>query len=168
MSELTTNLQAMISEAGLAQIDAWIAKYPQEERQSAVMAALHIVQDEKGYLSDEVMDAVADYLQMPKVAVYEVASFYTMYQRKPIGRHTVNVCTNISCMLRGSQEVVTALESCLGVSMGETTADNQFTLNKVECLGACVHAPVVQIDKTYHELVEPENVATLLDEYRGQ
>lgn len=166
--QVMTNLQSIISQSALARIDNWIAKYPDDQRQSAVMAALRIVQEETGFLTEVMMDAVAEYLHMPKIAVYEVASFYTMYQRKPVGRHSVNVCTNVSCMLRGSQAVLTALEAHLNVSVGGTTADNEFTLNFVECLGACANAPVVQIDKTYHEDVTPEGVVAMLDEYREQ
>lgn len=158
-------LKKMVSPAGLKDIDHWIAKYPAEERQSAVMSTLRIVQEEHGYLTQELMDAVADYLEMPPIAVYEVASFYTMYEHAPHGKHLINVCTNISCKLRGSAEIVDHLEARLGIKLGETTEDGQFTLRKVECLGACVHAPVIQVDKDYHENLTTESVDKVLEQY---
>ena len=147
------------------EIDAWVAKYPLNERQSAVMGALMIVQEEQGYLTSEAMDAVAAYLDMSPIAVYEVATFYTMYERSPTGRHVLNVCTNISCLLRGSSEIVKKLENKLQIKVGETTSDGRFTLRSVECLGACVNAPMMQINKNYHENLTPETLDSLLEEY---
>jgi len=147
-----------------AEIDQWIAKYPPERKQSAVMAALRIVQDANGgWLTSELMDAVADYLDMPRIAVYEVATFYSMYELKPVGRHKICMCTNISCMLCGSEQVVSHLEDKLGIRMGETTPDGKFTLKEVECLGACVGAPVVQIGRQYFEKLTPEKIDEILD-----
>jgi len=147
-----------------AEIDQWIAKYPPERKQSAVMAALRIVQDANGgWLTSELMDAVADYLDMPRIAVYEVATFYSMYELKPVGRHKICMCTNISCMLCGSEQVVSHLEDKLGIRMGETTPDGKFTLKEVECLGACVGAPAVQIGKQYFENLTPEKIDEILD-----
>lgn len=146
-------------------INHWIAKYPVEERQSAVMSTLRIVQEEHGYLTTELMDAVAEYLDMAPIAVYEVASFYTMYEHKPIGRHLINVCTNISCQLRDSAQVVNHLEKKLGIRLGETTDDGRFTLRSVECLGACVNAPMMQVDKEYHENLTPESIDAALEQY---
>jgi NADH-quinone oxidoreductase subunit E len=158
-------LQQFISEAGLAEVDRWVAKFPSDQKQSAVMAALMEVQDTQGYLTDASMDAVAAYLEMPPVAVYEVASFYSMYRMKPAGRHTIGVCTNITCQLRGSRAIVDALQDTLGVSEGETTQDGRFTLCSVECLGACVNAPMMQVNKTYHENLTVEALDGVLDNY---
>jgi NADH-quinone oxidoreductase subunit E len=134
-----------------------------DQKQSAVMAALRIVQDANGgSLNIELMDAVAAYLDMPPMAVYEVATFYSMYELKPVGKHKVCVCTNISCMLRGSEEIVDHLEKKLGVKLGETTADGKVTLKEVECLGACTGAPMLQIGNTYHEHLTPEKVDEIL------
>ncbi len=147
-----------------SEIDQWVAKYPAEWKQSAVMAALRIVQDDNGgYLTEELMDKVADYLDMPAIAVYEVATFYSMYELKPVGRHKICVCTNISCMICGSESIVEHLESKLGIKLGQTTEDGQFTLKEVECLGACGGAPMLQIGKQYYENLTPELVDSILD-----
>ncbi|ARG96397.1 NADH-quinone oxidoreductase subunit NuoE [Legionella micdadei] len=161
----TKLLRQLITSARVDEIDHWIAKYPSEEKQSAVMAALRIVQEEHGYLTPELMDAVAEYLDMPPIAVYEVASFYTMYEHKPIGRHLINVCTNISCKLCGSSEVVSYLEKKLRVKLGETTTDGRFTLRSVECLAACANAPMMQVDKDYHENLTAEKIDKVLEQY---
>jgi len=147
-----------------AAIDKWIAKYPPEQKQSAVLPALTIVQEHnQGWLSQELMDAVADYLQMPKVSVYEVATFYTMYDLKPVGRHKINVCTNISCMLSGCEEIVQHLEKRLNIGFNETTPDGKFTLKEVECLGACANAPAIHLGKHYYENLTPEKVDEILE-----
>lgn len=130
------------------------------------MSALRIVQEEHHFLTPELMDAVADYLEMPSIAVYEVATFYSMYEHKPLGKHLINVCTNISCKLRGSAEVVEYLESRLGIKLGATTDDKRFTLRSVECLGACVNAPMMQIGKTYHEDLTTEKIDQILEQYQ--
>ncbi|MGM0593631.1 MAG: NADH-quinone oxidoreductase subunit NuoE [Pseudomonadota bacterium] len=161
MSEQKTEL---LNEASRADIDRWIAKYPPEQKQSAVMAALRIAQEQNGgWLNDALIEAVADYLEMPPVAVYEVATFYSMYELEPVGRHKICVCTNISCMLCGSDQVVEHLQSKLGIGFGETTEDGRFTLKEVECLGACVNAPMFSIGKTYYEKLTPEKVDQILD-----
>ncbi|HHL0316895.1 TPA: NADH-quinone oxidoreductase subunit NuoE [Legionella pneumophila] len=147
-------------------IDHWISKYPKDQKQSAVMSALRIVQEEHGHLTTELMNAVAEYLDMPPIAVYEVANFYTMYEHKPVGRHLINVCTNISCMLRDSAGVVEHLEKKLGVNLGGTTEDGRFTLRSVECLGACVNAPMMQVDKDYHENLTAESIDKVLEQYQ--
>lgn len=159
-------IRQFVTAAGLKEIDKWVDKYPKDEKQSAVMSALMTVQDEQGHLTKEMMDAVADYLDMPAIAVYEVATFYSMYEHKPIGRHLVNVCTNISCKLRNSAGVVDHLEKKLAIKLGETTADGLFTLRSVECLGACVNAPMMQVDKDYHENLTAEKIDAVLDQYR--
>lgn len=155
-----------VSPERIRDIDEWINKYPDEQRQSAVMSALRIAQEEHGYLTPQLMDAVADYLDMPAIAVYEVATFYTMYEKKPIGRNLVNVCTNVSCKLRGSAEVVDHLQKSLGIELGETTSDGRFTLRSVECLGACVNAPMMQVNKNYHENLTMDTIDQVLEQYK--
>lgn len=145
------------------EINSWIAKYPADQQQSAVMAALRIVQDANGgYLTQALMDAVADYLAMPPIAVYEVATFYSMYELKPVGKHKICVCTNISCLLNGSDQVVQHLTQKLGIGLGETTADQRYTLKEVECLGACCNAPVMQISRQYYENLTPAKIDQIL------
>jgi NADH-quinone oxidoreductase subunit E len=147
-----------------AQADKHIAKYPAGRQQSAVMPLLDLAQRQNGgWLSKEAMSHVADVLGMPLMRVYEVASFYTMYNLAPVGRHLVQVCTTTPCWLRGANEVVAACEKHLGIHVGETTADGQFTVREVECLGACVNAPVVQVADDYYEDVSPEHMTKLLD-----
>ncbi|HXH54159.1 MAG TPA: NADH-quinone oxidoreductase subunit NuoE [Gammaproteobacteria bacterium] len=146
-------------------IDQWLTKYPSNQRQSAVLYALKVVQTEnKGWLTESLMDAVAAYLGMPKIAVYEVATFYNLFELKPVGKHKISVCTNISCMLCDSESIVQHLKQRLGINMGETTPDGQFTLKEVECLAACGGAPAVQIGRVYHEKVTPEKIDTILSE----
>lgn len=160
-------LHQFMSAKRMHEINHWISKYPKEQRQSAVMSTLRIVQEEHGHLTTELMDAVANYLDMPSIAVYEVASFYTMYEHKQTGRHSVNVCTNISCLLRDSSSVVEHLQNKLGIKLGETTDDGRFTLRAVECLGACVNAPMMQVDKDYHEnLTTEESIDKVLEQYQ--
>lgn len=159
-------LHQMMPENKMHDIDLWISKYPADQRQSAVMSALRIVQEEHGHLTTALMDAIADYLDMAPIAVYEVASFYTMYEHKPVGKHLVNVCTNISCLLRDSAGVVDHLQKKLGIKLGETTDDGRFTLRSVECLGACVNAPMMQVDKDYHENLTAESIDAVLEQYQ--
>ena len=155
----------LLSSHARAEIDHWVARYPVEQKQSAVLAALREVQHENGgYLTTELMDAVADYLDMPPIAVYEVASFYSMYELKPVGRHSVSVCTNISCMLRGGDAVLAHIERKLGIKLGESTPDGKFYLKREEeCLAACTGAPMMQVDHVYYEHLTPEKVDQVLD-----
>lgn len=154
----------LIGEKELQEIDLWIAKYPVEERQGAVMAALRIVQDANdGSLNQDLMDAIAEHLDMPPIAVYEVATFYSMYEHKAVGKHKICVCTNISCMLRGSEKIVEHLENKLGIKFGQVTEDGKFSLKEVECLGACCGAPMFQIGKHYYENLTPEKVDDILN-----
>lgn len=158
------NNNELLTAESRTEIDRWIAKYPADQKQSAVMAALRIAQEQNGgWLSTELMDAVAHYLDMEPIAVYEVATFYSMYELKPVGRHKICVCTNISCMLCGSEEIVSHLEKRLGIKMGETTEDGRFSLKEVECLGACVNAPMFQIGRGYYENLTPEKVDEILE-----
>lgn len=136
----------MLSPEAMQKIDREIAKYPPEQRQSAVMSALAIVQDENGHLTPELMDRVAEYLGMPAIAVYEVATFYAMYDLAPVGKHKLCICTNLPCALSGATEAAQHLKRRLGVGYGETTADGQFTLREGECFGACGDAPVVLVN----------------------
>ncbi len=162
-------MSSLISDVARADIDRWIEKYPEDQKQSAVMAALRIVQDENdGSITTDLMDEVAAYLDMPPISVYEVATFYSMYEREPVGRHKLCVCTNISCMLKNSKGVVDHLEERLGIGLGEVTEDGMFSLKEVECLGACVNAPVMQIGEHYHEHLNPEKIDRLLDELRQE
>ncbi|MDX2345630.1 MAG: NADH-quinone oxidoreductase subunit NuoE [Legionella sp.] len=158
-------MRQFVSEESLKEIDTWVKKFPKDQKQSAVMQSLMLVQENQGYLTQPAMDAVAEYLDMPAVAVYEVASFYSMYRVKPAGRHSINVCTNITCQLRDARVIFDALQKKLGVNAGETTKDGRFTLCAVECLGACVNAPMMQVDKDYHENLTIDALDTVLDKY---
>jgi len=136
----------MLTADSLAKIDQAVAKYPPEKKQSAVMAALTVAQDEKSHLSTEVMNFVASYLGMPPIAVYEVASFYAMYDLKPVGRHKLCICTNLPCALSGAEDAAEHLKRKLGIDWNETTADGRFTLKQGECFGACGDAPVMLVN----------------------
>ncbi len=136
----------MLSAESLKKIDREIAKFPPEQKQSAVMAALAIVQEERGWLSTESMDEVAAYLGMPPIAVYEVASFYNMYELAPVGRHKLTVCTNLPGALSGGNHAAEHLKKKLGIDFNETTADGCFTLKEGECMGACGDAPVMLVN----------------------
>ncbi|MBA1148095.1 NADH-quinone oxidoreductase subunit NuoE [Ectothiorhodospiraceae bacterium WFHF3C12] len=147
------------------EIDEWLAKYPPEGRRSAVIPALHVAQEGNGgWLSEELLDAVAEYLDIPPVAVYEVATFYSMFDLKPTGRHKVNVCTNIACMLNGADELLEHIEKRLGIQLGETTPDGRITLKREEeCLAACAGAPMMLVDEAYYTDLTPERVDEILD-----
>ena len=162
-NKLDSKIQ-LISEQSRADIDGWIKKYPEEQKRSAVMAALRIVQDQNnGHLTNDLMDAVAEYLDMPTIAVYEVATFYSMYELEPVGRHKICLCTNISCMLCGSDNIVEHMTQLLGITLGQTTPDGRFTLKEVECLGACVDAPMFQIGDTYYGNLTSEKIDKILE-----
>ena len=132
----------MLGSESLKKIDKEVAKYPPDQKQSAVMAALRIAQDEKGWLTSETMDFVADYLDMPPIAVYEVASFYNMYNLEPVGKYKITLCTNLPCALSGANDVASYLKKKLGIGFNETTADGKITLKEGECFGSCGYAPV--------------------------
>jgi NADH-quinone oxidoreductase subunit E len=148
------------------EIDRWVAKFPPDRKRSAVISALHAVQHENdGFLTSDLMDAVAAYLGLPPIHVYEVATFYSMFETKPVGRHHISVCTNISCMLRGSQEVVDHVERKLGIKTGESTPDGRIYLKREEeCLAACTGAPMMMVDHVFHENLTPERIDEILDE----
>jgi len=154
-----------LSEPVRQEIDTWLERYPQDRKQSAVLAALRAVQHENAYLSPDSMKAVAAYLGLPDIAVFEVGSFYSMFNIEPVGRHEISVCTNVSCMLRGADEIVAHLEDRLGVKLGGSTPDGKFFLKREEeCLAACCGAPMMQINHVYHENLTLERVDQLLDE----
>lgn len=165
MKEQQGNNQ-QLSDTVCNHIDHWVSKYPADQKQSAVLAALTAVQKENGgALTTQIMDAVADYLDMPKVAVYEVATFYSLFDLEKVGKYKINVCTNISCLLCGSKKIVSYLEQKLGITLGETTPDGKFTLRAVECLAACANAPMLQIGDTYYENLTPEKIDAILAEF---
>ena len=154
-----------LSEHTRREIERWLAKFPPQRKQSAVLAALRAAQhDNQGYLTTELMDAVAEYLDMAPVAVYEVASFYSMLETDKVGRHSISVCTNISCMLRGADKIVRHIEAKLGIREGESTADGRYYLKREEeCLAACCGAPMMMVDHVYHEHLTPEKADEILD-----
>ena len=153
-----------LSADSLGKIDREVAKYPPEQKQSAVMTALSIAQDEKGWLSTETMDAVAQYLGMPPVAVYEVATFYSMYNLKPLGKYKLTICTCLPCGLQGSLAAADHLREKLGIDFNDTTPDGQFTLKEGECMGACAMAPVVLVNnKKMHDYMSNEKLDQLID-----
>ena len=147
------------------EIDQWVAKFPEGRQRSAVIAALHAAQHENGgYLTPEIMTAVAEYLKLPPIQVFEVASFYSMFETKPVGRHSISVCTNISCMLRGGDDILAHVEKRLGIKAGQSTPDGKFYLKvEEECLAACCGAPMMMVDHVYHENLTPKSVDEVLE-----
>jgi len=161
------NAPMLLSPESLARIDKAIAKYPPDQRQSAVMAALTIAQDEKGWLSAETMEFIARYLGMAPVAVYEAATFYNMYDLQPVGRNKLTICTNLPCALSGAVEAAAHLKEKLGIGFNQTTADGLFTLKEGECLGACGDAPVcLHNDKKMLSFMTPDRIDALLEELK--
>lgn len=162
------NAPMILSPDALAKIDKAIAKYPSTQKQSAVLAALTIAQDEKGWLSTETMDFVAQYLGMPPIAVYEVATFYAMYDLQPVGKYKISLCTNLPCALSGANIAADYLKKKLGINFDETTADGQFTLKEGECFGACGDAPVLLVNnKRMCSFMTQEKLEQLLKEFGG-
>ena len=156
-----------LSQDALQRIDREIAKYPPDQKKSAVMSALIIAQDEKGWLADETMDFVAQYLGMPPVAVYEVATFYSMYNLKPTGKYKLTLCTCLPCGLQGALAAADHLREKLGIDFGETTKDGRFTLKEGECMGACAMAPVVLVNnKKMHDYLSNDKLDALLKELK--
>ncbi|MDQ1362241.1 MAG: NADH-quinone oxidoreductase subunit [Pseudomonadota bacterium] len=156
---------SILNAHSLHEIDDWIKRYPADQKQSAVLAALRIAQHQNnGYLTTGLMDAVANYLAMDKIAVYEVASFYSMYELKPVARHNIAICTNVCCMLMGSDTIVNHLERKLGIKLGESTADGRIYLKKEEeCLAACAGGPMMQVNHVYHTNLTPQKVDEIID-----
>ena len=158
----------MITEATKARFAREVAKYPADQKQSAVMACLAIVQQEQGHISTESEQAVADYLGMPSIAVHEVASFYSMFNLQPTGKYKLALCTNLSCQLQGAGQALQALQDKLGIQLGETTADGLFTLQQCECLGACADAPVMLVnDRTMCSFMDNDKLDQLVDGLRA-
>jgi NADH-quinone oxidoreductase subunit E len=155
----------ILSEHTCREIDRWRAKFPPERRRSALLAALREAQHQNdGYLTPDLMDAVAAYLDLPAIYVYEAASFYSMCETQPVGRHGVSVCTNISCMLCGGDDIVAHIENKLGIKTGESTSDGRIHLKREEeCLAACCGAPMMMVDHVYYENLTPERVDEILD-----
>ena len=147
------------------EIDHWKTRFPEGRQRSAVIAALHAAQHEnRGFLTQELMDGVAEYLDLPPIQVYEVATFYSMFQTRPVGRNDVAICTNVSCMLRGADDIVAHVENKLGIKLGESTADGRiFLKEEEECLAACCGAPMMMVNHVYHENLTPERVDEILD-----
>ena len=157
----------MLTKESLTRIDREIAKYPAEQKQSAVMAALAIAQEEIGWLPKEAIEEVANYLEMPPMAAYEVATFYNMYDLKPVGKYKITVCTNLPCMLSGGIDAGEYLQNKLGIGFNETTADGKFTLKEGECMGACGDSPVVLVNNQHMCVrMQPERSDAMLDELR--
>ena len=162
-SQMNQSSQDLLSPAIRKHLDQWNLRYPSDQKRSGVFEALRVVQEaNQGSLTPQLMDAVADYLGMPKIAVYEVATFYSLYNLHPVGHHVIDVCTNISCSLNGSEKIVQHLKQRLGIDFNQTTSDGRFTLREVECLGACVAPPVCQIGHDYHENLSTEKMDEIL------
>lgn len=161
--------EAKLSDNICSKIDHWVEKFPSGKQRSAVLMALAIVQDEYNFLSEDLMNRVAEYLDIPKTAVYEVASFYSMYNLKPVGKYYIKVCDSISCKLCGSTSILEHLKETLGINIGETTKDNLFTLGLAECLASCCAAPVMIInDKKYHENLTIEKVDNIIANLKAE
>ncbi|MCF6764305.1 NAD(P)H-dependent oxidoreductase subunit E [Thiotrichales bacterium 19S3-7] len=164
MTDYTYEYKNIFSEDIERKLHHWVKKYPEDQKCSAVIPALHILQDyHGGYLTVDLMDSLAVYLEMPNISVYEVATFYSMYDLKEVGRHKLNVCTNISCMLNGAKDIIHHIEKRLGIKPGETTADGRITFREVECQGACCGAPMLEVDKQFYENLTPEKVDQIID-----
>jgi NADH-quinone oxidoreductase subunit E len=155
----------MLSDHVREEIDHWVKKFPEGRQRSAIIGALQAAQHEnQGYLTPEIMDAVAAYMDLPAIQVYEIATFYSMFETNPVGRHSISVCTNISCMLNGSDRIVEHLENKFGIKTGESTEDGKFYLKREEeCLAACCGAPMMMVDHVYHENLTPEKVDAVLE-----
>jgi len=158
-------MSELLSDNVREEIDRWTARFPEGKQRSAVISALHAVQHENGgYLTAELMNAVAEYLSLPTIHVYEVATFYSMFQTKPVGRHNVAICTNVSCMLCGADDIVQHVEVKLGIKLGESTEDGRIYLKQEEeCLAACCGAPMMMVDHKYHEDLSKKKVDEILD-----
>lgn len=163
---MTGNNGQILDAHTIAEIEHWLGKYPPDQRQSAVLAALRAAQHQNhGYLTVELMDAVAEYLGMPRIAVYEVATFYSMFETKPAGRHSISVCTNISCLLNGADDLVAYIEGKLGIKTGESTPDGRIHLKREEeCLAACCGGPMLMVDHIYHENLTKAKIDRILEQ----
>ena len=157
--------KALLNEGTRASIDHWVSKFPPEHKRSALIQALIAAQDQNGgWVSKDMIEAVADYLDLPPVWAFEVVSFYSMFDQKPVGRNKVNVCTNISCWLNGAEDMVSHIENKLGIKLGETTADDRITLIvEEECIAACCGAPAMVVNGHYHENLDTDKIDKILD-----
>ena len=157
--------KALLNEGTRASIDHWVSKFPPEHKRSALIQALIAAQDQNGgWVSKDIIEAVADYLDLPPVWAFEVASFYSMFDQKPVGRNKVNICTNISCWLNGAEDMVSHIENKLGIKLGETTADERITLIvEEECIAACCGAPAMVVNGHYHENLDTDKIDKILD-----
>ena len=162
---MSTGPAQKLSNHTIEEIDDWLNKFPENQRQSAVLGALRAAQHQnEGFLTVGLMDEIADYIGIPKIAVYEVASFYSMFELKPVAKHNVAICTNISCMLMGSDQIVDHVENKLGIKLGESTEDGRIYLKvEEECLAACSGGPMMQVDHVYHTDLTAEKVDAILD-----
>jgi len=167
MSESASKIH-LLTEHTRHEIDGWVARFPEGKQRSAVLSSLRFAQEQNnGFLTPDLMDAVAEYLKLPSIQVYEVASFYSMFETHACGRHHVSVCTNISCMLNGSDQVVAYIENKLGIKTGESTPDGRIFLKREEeCLAACVGAPMMMVDHHFHEHLTPESIDRVIDELK--
>ncbi len=165
MATATESKTDLLSAHTREEIDGWIARFPPERKRSAVLQALIAAQHQnEGYLTSDLMDAVAEYLELPPIQVYEVATFYSMFETSPVARHNVAICTNISCMLMGSDTIVEHVENKLGIKIGESTEDGRIYLKcEEECLAACAGGPMMQVDHVYHTELTPDKVDEILD-----
>jgi NADH-quinone oxidoreductase subunit E len=164
-AEHVAGKKALLDQNTRANIDHWVAKFPPEHKRSALIQAVIAAQHQNGgWVSKDMIEAVADYLELPPVWAYEVASFYSMIDQEPVGRHKVNICTNISCWLNGAEDMVSYIEKKLGVKLGETTADDRITLIvEEECIAACCGAPAMVVDGHYHENLDTDKIDKILD-----
>ena len=164
----TTSKTSLLTDHTRHEIDEWVARFPEGKQRSAVLSALRFTQEQNdGFLTPELMEAVAEYLKLPPIQVFEVASFYSMFETHPCGRHHVSVCTNISCMLNGSDDVVAYVEKKLGIKTGQSTPDGRIFLKREEeCLAACTGAPMMMVDHHYSEHLTPESIDGVLDELK--
>jgi NADH-quinone oxidoreductase subunit E len=161
----TLHLKQLLSNGAIKEIEYWKTKYPAERKRPPIIAVLKIVQEHNGnYLTEELMQAVAEYLDVPHVAVYEVATFYTMFHLDKVGKHVISVCNNISCSLRGANKVIAHLQNRLNIKVGETTDDGLYTIKTVECLAACGGAPMLEVDKKFHENLTEEKIDEILSD----
>ena len=164
-AEFIAGKKDLLEEGTRAKIDHWVSKFPAENKRSALIQALIAAQDQNGgWVSKDMIEAVADYLELPPVWAFVVASYYSMIDQKPVGKHKVNICTNISCWLNGAEDLVAHVEKKLGVKLGQTTADDRITLVvEEECLAACCGAPMMVVDGHYHENLDTDKVDKILD-----
>lgn len=165
MAKVKNSKTEILSDHTREEIDHWLSKFPEDRKRSAVIGALNAAQHQnQGFLTTDLMDAVADYLDLASIHVYEVASFYSMYETKPVARNNIAICTNISCMLMGADQVVDHIENKLGIKIGESTEDGRIFLKcEEECLAACSGGPMMQVNHVYHEKLTPEKIDEILD-----